>query len=418
MNIFIYSSNESNIDQQPFEVVETKGKGHPDNICDALAEKISANYSKYCLENFGIVLRHMIDKLSILGGGSHVEFGGGKMTAPIRVLINGRFTNKFADQTIDYMDIVQRTIKTYFHELFPLLDAERFLTIIDNTHVNEGPGVVFLKNGTTKNERKSFFTAIDETKAQEHANKMRTNDTSTTVGYYPLSCLENTVLDIERTLNSEAYKAKYPYVGSDIKVMGVRKDKVIEITACVPLISKFVNDYRDYQDKLAIVNSDIEKIIQKHFPNNYSIKIFLNTRDSEQTNDLYMTLIGSAVESGDEGAVGRGNRSNGVIAFTRNMSMEAASGKNPIYHTGKLFTAIGNVIAKQIYESTGLECTVFMTSRMGDAIIEPWSVAIKLYAQPSSHEREVITKIVENCIDNHQQISLDIINGVNRVNNY
>ena len=26
-----------------FEVVETKGKGHPDNICDTLAEKISVS---------------------------------------------------------------------------------------------------------------------------------------------------------------------------------------------------------------------------------------------------------------------------------------------------------------------------------------------------------------------------------------
>ena len=35
---------------------------------------------------------------------------------------------------------------------------------------------------------------------------------------------------------------------------------------------------------------------------------------------MYMTLIGSAVESGDEGAVGRGNRSRGVIPFCRNFS--------------------------------------------------------------------------------------------------
>ena len=46
-----------------FEVVETKGKGHPDNICDTLAEKISAAYSRYCVEHYGVVLRHMIDKL-------------------------------------------------------------------------------------------------------------------------------------------------------------------------------------------------------------------------------------------------------------------------------------------------------------------------------------------------------------------
>ena len=60
-------NKKENIDDTQFEVVETKGKGHPDNICDTLAEKISINYSKYCLENYGVILRHMIDKLSILG---------------------------------------------------------------------------------------------------------------------------------------------------------------------------------------------------------------------------------------------------------------------------------------------------------------------------------------------------------------
>ena len=63
----------------------------------------------------------MIDKLSLLGGGSKVKFGGGEMTSPIRILVNGRFTDRYKDSTIDYMKIVNDTIKTYFKELFPLL---------------------------------------------------------------------------------------------------------------------------------------------------------------------------------------------------------------------------------------------------------------------------------------------------------
>ena len=38
----------------------------------------------------------MIDKLSILGGGSKVQFGGGEMKSPIRILVNGRFTDIIA----------------------------------------------------------------------------------------------------------------------------------------------------------------------------------------------------------------------------------------------------------------------------------------------------------------------------------
>ena len=54
METFIYVNKKKNIDNQKFEVVETKGKGHPDNICDTLAEKISANYSNYCLDNYRV----------------------------------------------------------------------------------------------------------------------------------------------------------------------------------------------------------------------------------------------------------------------------------------------------------------------------------------------------------------------------
>lgn len=77
MESFIFINEKKNIDEQDFEVVETKGKGHPDNICDTLAEKISSNYSNYCIKCYGVILRHMIDKLSILGGGSKVQFRKG-----------------------------------------------------------------------------------------------------------------------------------------------------------------------------------------------------------------------------------------------------------------------------------------------------------------------------------------------------
>ena len=143
MKTFVYVNEKEDINNQAFEVVETKGKGHPDNICDTLAEKISANYSNYCLKKYGVVLRHMIDKLSILGGGSIVKFGGGKIVSPIRILVNGRFTDRINDKKINYMEIVEKTIKSYFKELFPLLNLEKDLVIIDNTHHNEGPGVVY-----------------------------------------------------------------------------------------------------------------------------------------------------------------------------------------------------------------------------------------------------------------------------------
>lgn len=55
-------------DNNPLEIVERKGLGHPDTLADMLAEKISIAYSQYCIKNFGAVLHHNLDKLNTMGG--------------------------------------------------------------------------------------------------------------------------------------------------------------------------------------------------------------------------------------------------------------------------------------------------------------------------------------------------------------
>ena len=58
---------------RPVEIVERKGLGHPDTLADALAERMSVAYSRHCLERFGAVLHHNLDKLYLRGG--HCQIG-------------------------------------------------------------------------------------------------------------------------------------------------------------------------------------------------------------------------------------------------------------------------------------------------------------------------------------------------------
>ena len=44
------------------EVVERKGLGHPDTICDALAETLSRNLCREYRRRFGDILHHNVDK--------------------------------------------------------------------------------------------------------------------------------------------------------------------------------------------------------------------------------------------------------------------------------------------------------------------------------------------------------------------
>lgn len=95
---------------------------------------------------------------------------------------------------------------------------------------------------------------------------------------------------------------------------------------------------------------------------------------------MYLTVLGTSAEGGDCGQVGRGNRVNGVIAFNRPATTEAAAGKNPISHVGKIYNLLSHEIAKQIFlEVDGLrEVTVYLCSQIGHPIDQPLVAAAQV----------------------------------------
>lgn len=155
-NLFISASSKPCIDNTDYEVVERKGIGHPDTLCDTIAEKVSQAYSQYCLNHYGIILRHMVDKIALSGGSAKVKFGGGEMQKPIRLYLNCRFTRTYQNETIPYLEIVTDVVHKHFGEILPLLDLDKWLMIVDNTHFAPGPGVVYEADGSTRNERQFF----------------------------------------------------------------------------------------------------------------------------------------------------------------------------------------------------------------------------------------------------------------------
>lgn len=124
MEITIFKKASKKIDDTEYEVIERKGEGHPDTISDTLAELISANYSTYTYKKHGYILRHMIDKLTVLGGRTKVYFGAGEFIKPIRILINGRFTDNFCGEKIPVMKIIRDTIYAHMNKLFPTINIK------------------------------------------------------------------------------------------------------------------------------------------------------------------------------------------------------------------------------------------------------------------------------------------------------
>ena len=67
-NILIEALKATPVEEQQVELVERKGTGHPDSICDAIMEEVSIALCRAYLEAFGKILHHNIDKGFLVAG--------------------------------------------------------------------------------------------------------------------------------------------------------------------------------------------------------------------------------------------------------------------------------------------------------------------------------------------------------------
>ena len=94
-NIVVTEATGRFIEQYPVEIVERKGIGHPDSLCDGIAERVSVEYTRWCQENLGVTLHHNFDKVQLVAGEVEVDFGKGELLKPIHVQIAGRGTPEY-----------------------------------------------------------------------------------------------------------------------------------------------------------------------------------------------------------------------------------------------------------------------------------------------------------------------------------
>jgi S-adenosylmethionine synthetase len=218
-----------------------------------------------------------------------------------------------------------------------------------------------------------FSPRSDDDLYQVH--KVLSSDTATVCIQYPATPLERTVLAIEQTLTSDAYRDSRPWLGSDIKIMACGSSHAVSITACVPEIADAVPDIAIYRANLESVREDIRSVVAEQLPG-ATVDITLNTLDDFERGSLYLTVIGSCIESGDEGMVGRGNRPSGLIPVLRPFSGEAACGKNPVFFPGKVYTAAGKEIARRLHEASGTGVDVWLVSQEGRPLSDPWKAIV------------------------------------------
>lgn len=240
------------------------------------------------------------------------------------------------------------------------------------------------------------------------------NDTSFGIGFAPFSETEKLVLETERYLNSSEYKKKLPVVGEDIKVMGVREDGKITLTVAIAFVAQFVHNIDEYVKFKETIKEDVKRLSKKYTKKNVDITI--NNGDSHEDGDVYLTKSGLSCESGDDGSVGRGNRINGVITPFRHMTLEAAWGKNPINHVGKIYTVISDEIANDVVKqySEIRDCTVYIVSQIGRPIDDPKNLNLELVLDDKKELERIKSKvhsIAEGHLSKIGQFSDNFING-------
>jgi S-adenosylmethionine synthetase len=352
-NIKVERLNQRPLEQQEIELVERKGIGHPDSVADGLAESISRALCQEYLDRFGAVLHHNTDKTQIVAGRSKPAFGGGEVICPLYILLTGRATRVFKEEEIPVDTIAIKAARKLLVESLSNLDV--------NNHV-----ILDAKIGMGSSDLRDVF-----------GRKVPSaNDTSFGVGYAPLSQTENIVYNTERELMN--LKKSIPAIGEDIKVMGMRQGDEINLTIACALVDRYVANMKEYADtKREIVEHVID--FAKQFT---SRRVFaqMNVADNIEEGSVYITVTGTSAEMGDDGAVGRGNRANGLITPNRPMSLEATCGKNPINHVGKIYNLLSIEAAKQIAaEVQGIEeVYIKILSQRGKTIDEPHIASVQI----------------------------------------
>lgn len=384
------------LEEQRIEVVERKGLGHPDTICDSIMNEVSVKLSQEYLKKFGTILHHNIDKSLLAAGEVETRFGGGIVKKPMKLIFGDRATLEANGISIPVEEIAIQTAKNWFRENLRFLDPDVHVSY----QVEIQPG-------------SSALTDIFRRGGQV----LEANDTSAAVGWAPMTETERIVLTTEKYLNSKSFKKLFPESGEDIKVMGLRRDDELELIISMAFVDRFIEDEKDYFEKKAVILEDVRKFVEGN-SSFEKVQIQLNTLDvpGRGLDGLYLTVLGTSADGADSGQVGRGNRVNGLISLNRPQCSEAAAGKNPVSHVGKIYNLLTHEIAKDIYANVpGIrEVYVWMLSKIGRPIDQPIVAAVQIIPDNSESFNKIIKeaeRLVDHRLEGIEEFCMELACG-------
>ena len=363
--------------EQSVEIVERKGTGHPDQICDCVMDAISVALSQAYLKDFGTILHHNIDKGLLAAGRVEKRFGGGEVIEPMELTIGDRATFSASGREIPVREIALAAAREWIGAHLRQVDPYRHVEY----RFKLAPG---------SEELTDIFQRPGEVRGA--------NDTSAAVGYYPLSPTEQAVLTLERELNGERFKALFPETGEDVKVMGLRCRDELDLTVAMPLMAWSIGSELEYFARKEAIEAEMRRFMGGR-GGFRRVSVHFNTLDQpgRGLGGVYLSLLGTSAEDADSGQVGRGNRVNGLIPIGRPIGTEAAAGKNPMSHVGKIYNILAHRMAREICETIeGVRGVyVLLLSRIGEPVNRPNMANAQLLMERGRQPSEVAGKVEE-----------------------
>jgi len=395
-NIVVEDLKQTPLEKQRIEIVERKGLGHPDYICDAVMDHISIRLSKEYLEKAGSILHHNVDKSLLAAGETEPRFGGGVVKQPMLFVFGDRATSEFDSTKIDVNEIAVNIAKEWFRNNMRFIDPEKHVKYqVEIKQGSVGLMDIFKRKGKV----------------------LGANDTSAAVGYAPMTRTEQIVLQTEKFLNSKEFKSRFPESGEDIKVMGFRISSDLKLTVAMAFVDRFISSEQDYFEKKAKILDEIHRFVAVN-TDFESVDVQLNTLDVQGRGlgGLYLTVLGTSADGGDSGQVGRGNRVNGLISLNRPFCSEAAAGKNPVSHVGKIYNVLTYRIAERVYEEvSGVEeVYIWLLSKIGSPIDHPAVAAAQVVMKGNNHIDEVrheINDVLDYELENIGKFCTELAQG-------
>lgn len=395
-NIIVEDWKQTPLERQRIEIVERKGLGHPDSICDAIADQISIGLSKEYLKRAGTILHHNIDKSLLVAGETENRFKGGIVKQPILFVLGDRATSVIDGQKIDVHEIAINSAKNWFKKNMRFIDSDKHIKY----QVEIKPGSVGL-------------TDIFKRKGEV----LGANDTSAAVGYAPMTRTEKIVRQTERYMNSPEFKKRFPESGEDVKIMAFRDKNDLKLTVAMAFVDKYISSEADYFEKKEKILEDINRYIAVN-TNFDLVDVKLNTLDikGRGMGGLYLTVLGTSADSGDSGQVGRGNRVNGLISLNRPFCSEAAAGKNPVSHVGKIYNFLTFRIAQKVCDQVkGIEeVYIWLLSKIGAPIDHPTIAAAQVVMKDDDNigkTKQRINEVLDKELENIQEFCMELAEG-------